>query len=277
MFLFQQMAPGAMAAMLVAAALCLAVRRFGWDKCEWLGAVPLGIGYACGHLIVTGWPGFPPKDATNWILNFALVAVPVGFIGACTMSARTRLGAAVALSIAALSLLLKPKFQYGWSPIEGVVWIVALAVLTVVHWLSLDLARRRGGNNGIEIVLLILMPSLGAGVALLLSGSIVLGQFGLVLTAAALGATLPGSRPLSPSSASLAAFAGIFSPLLVSGYFYAELPAGSALLLWATGPLVLICRATISARILALRIGAVLVCVVVAVVLAFRASPPLDY
>jgi len=66
--------------------------------------------------------------------------------------------------------------------------------------------------------------------------------------------------------------------LLASGYFFAELPPLSAALL-AFGPTLALTthRMSLSITTFALRLGLVSVPVAVALILAFRSSPPLDY
>lgn len=66
--------------------------------------------------------------------------------------------------------------------------------------------------------------------------------------------------------------------LLVSGYFFAELPGPSAILLAGAPILALIPTGRLSAwPSAALRIVLVSLPVVAGVILALRASPPLDY
>jgi hypothetical protein len=279
MFLVQQIAPGAMAAMLVSAALCVAARWVAESgRRDWLGAFPIGIAYACGHAIVTGWPGFPPGDVTNWLFYFALAAVPVGGICALRISERARAIIALVMSAGPLALLLGPQFQYSWSVVQGVVWVAALAAVSVLLWVSLDILTSLSGGVAIALPLFMLIPAAGASVALLLSGSMVLGQLAIVLAAAALGAMLTKSRGSLRDRGAVPAFTLVFFSLLVCGYFYAELPASSAVLLSAAPPLGALVRADRSSiQLLAFRSGAMLLLVIAAVFLAFRASPPLDF
>jgi hypothetical protein len=73
-------------------------------------------------------------------------------------------------------------------------------------------------------------------------------------------------------------FSLLLGTLLVSGYFFAELPAASAVLL-AFAPVLALASISITNKLLAFGVRAALVSVpvIAALVLAFRSSPPLDY
>jgi hypothetical protein len=127
-------------------------------------------------------------------------------------------------------------------------------------------------------MLWVLVLWIGVSLALALSGSMLLGQlaavsgavvFGLVVNAA-IGGTIP--RALVPGLTSL------FAGLLVCGYFYAELPwTGGMLLALAPSFALLLPRTRTSLSWELLRGMAVTVPVIAAVILAYRASPKLDY
>jgi hypothetical protein len=179
-----------------------------------------------------------------------------------------------------LRLLLKPKFQYGWSLPEGILWIAGLAAGMLVLASSLDAAVRRDSTSS-SLVLTIV--ACGTGATLMLSGSMLLGLLALVL-AAALGAILvvaflfpkavEGRGAVPVTVALLASF-------WLSGYFYAELPPASALLLAAAAfpalLLISLSEKVPSWRDLLLRASLVIVPVAISVLLAIHASPPFDY
>jgi hypothetical protein len=122
----------------------------------------------------------------------------------------------------------------------------------------------------------------GTCIALLLSGSLLLGQLACILTAigaACLVLILASPAPFHPRGAA-APFSLICAGLWLSGFFYAELPPASAILLAIAPALALLPGGGKSHSRwlgLACRTGFVAVPVAIGVVLAFRASPALDY
>jgi hypothetical protein len=145
----------------------------------------------------------------------------------------------------------------------------------------LDLIERRPfGPATLFSVMTVL--SAGTCIALMLSGRLLLGQLACVLTA--IGVTcffliITVTSPFPPSGAA-APLSLVCAGLWLSGFFYAEMPSASALLL-ALAPasaLLPLGNENYSPwRVLAFRIALVAVPVAIAVALPFRASPPLDY
>ena len=179
-----------------------------------------------------------------------------------------------------LRLLLNAKFQYGWSLPEGVLWIGGLAAGMLVLASSLDAAVRR--DKSISSPLILTIVACGTGAALMLSGSVLLGQLAIVL-AGALGAILAVAfllpKAIEGRGVVPVAVALLASSLAHAVVFYAELPSASALLLppHLFPALSLISlqrkRASLVEAILLLRAGIVIIPVAISVFLAFRASP----
>ncbi|MFZ0712153.1 MAG: hypothetical protein WAM53_19085 [Terrimicrobiaceae bacterium] len=281
MFLLQQLLPGMLAAVLVSGVFAIVGRL--WRANNWADAVALGIGYASGHAVAVGWPAFPPSEATQWLPYFALAAAVLGVLDVFVRPAGSlRALIWVACCAGLLGLLLKPKFQYGWSIPAGVLWVAGLAAGMLVLASSLDAAVRRDSSISSPLVLTIV--TCGTGATLMLSGSMLLGQLAMVL-AAALGATLVVAF-LLPKAVEGRGVVPVSVALLVSlwlcGCFYADLPVASALLL-AVAPFPAFLLIAISEKKLLtwkdllLRAGVVAVPVAISVLIAFRASPPLDY
>lgn len=279
MFLLQQLLPGVLVAVLLSGVFAIVGRL--WRANNWADAVALAIGYAGGHAVTAGWPAFPPSEATQWLPYFALATM---FLAVLDVFLRPpgSLRALIWILCCAglLRLLLKPKFQYGWSLPEGILWIAGLAAGMLVLGSSLDAAVRRDSTSS-SLVLTIV--ACGTGATLMLSGSMLLGFLAMVL-AAALGAILvvaflfpkavEGRGAVPVTVALLASF-------WLSGYFYAELPPASALLLAAASfpalLLISLSEKVPSWRDLLLRASLVIVPVVISVLLAIHASPPLGY
>src|SRR5947207_2627124 len=128
MFLLKQILPAAIIAVMVAAGVCGFALYWGKEHVRSaLGPLAIGLAYFSGHLMITGWVPFPPTDTTNWLPYFALVAAVLG--ASCEVrptKAWARLLIFALVSAGALRLLLKPKFQYGWSLGEGWLWVASL-------------------------------------------------------------------------------------------------------------------------------------------------------
>ena len=124
MFLLQQFLPGMVVAALLSGIFALAGRL--WKAGNWADAVALAIGYSGGQAVTAGWPTFPPAEATQWLPYFALLAMCLGVVDVLAKPPPL-FRAAVWIFFCAgfLRLLLQPKFQYGWSLFEGVLWIIA--------------------------------------------------------------------------------------------------------------------------------------------------------
>ena len=279
MFLLKQILPAAIVAMMVAAGVCGFALVRGKERARGaLAPLALGLAYVVGHFIIAGWTPFPPADTTNWLPYFALGSAVLGAFCAVRLTAAwTRVAVFALVSMGALRLLLKPKFQYGWSLGEGWLWVAGLACAMVLLASILDTLARRPGT-AVETPVFLLIVSAGLSGTLMLSGSMLLGQFAAVLTAALFGALVFTARKVALGRGIVPVFSLLASALLASGYFFAELPAASAVLL-TFAPILALIDVGPPNKILTLGIRAALVSVPVALalVLSFRSSPPLIY
>ena len=278
MFLLKQILPAAIIAMMVAAGLCGFALFWGKERARIaLDPLPLGVAYFVGHLFVAGWVPFPPTDTTNWLPCFALVAAVLSaFCGVLGIRAWVRVLIFSLVSSGTLRLLLKPKFQYGWSLTEGYTWVACLAAAIVLVAIIFDALVRRPAM-AVEMPAFLLIICAGAFGALMLSGSMLLGQFATVLGAAVFGSLVCIARKIALGRGIVPVFSLLLGALLVSGYFFAELPAASAVLLAFAPVLALIPIRMPALPAFGVRATLVSVPILVALVLAFRSSPPLSY
>jgi hypothetical protein len=238
----------------------------------------VGIAYFAGHLFVAGWAPLPPTDTTNWLPYFALAAAVLGALcGVLAIKAWVRVLIFALVSAGALRLLLKAKFSYGWSLTEGYVWVACLAGATVLLAIILDALVRRSAT-AFEIPVFLLIICAGTFGALMLSGSMLLGQFAAVLGAAVFGTMVFTIRKVALGRGIVPVFSLLMGALVVSGHFFAELPAASAVSL-AFAPILALVPIGRPSKLLAsgLRAALVSVPVVFALVWAFRSSPSLSY
>src|SRR5688572_15441724 len=187
MFLLDQLLP----AVAVAAAVAAAVSAFGlrWKGARAsrvLAACALGAGCVAGHIFITGWTPFPPADTTNWLPYFALAAAAVGSLAFLLNSKAARIAVLGLVCVGAMRLLLAPKFRYGWSAEQGWLWVICLGSVALLLSLCVGAMGARL-SIAMEPPLLLIIVSAGTAGSLMLSGSLLLGQFAAVLSAAVLG------------------------------------------------------------------------------------------
>ena len=276
MFLIRQLLPGILVALLVSGVFTIVGRL--WKANSWTDAIAVGIGYAVGHAVTAGWPAFPPIEATQWLPYFGIAGTLLAVIDTLLRPPGVMRAVVWFLGcVGILSLLLASKFQYGWSLFAGVLWIAGLATAMLVLTSFLDRVARRDVSISLPLILTIVAG--GTGLALMLSGSILLGQLALVLAGAfgaivIVGMLLPNAingRAIAPVSATL------LCGLWLSGYFFSGLPPVSGFLLLVSPVpalmFVLFDESGNPRRGLLLRAILVAVPVALAVFLAFEASP----
>jgi MFS family permease len=282
MQLLKQMVLSAALAAAVAALLPFVFARWWKSANRCAGAVAIGAGYVAGHVLAAGWSPFPPRHATHWLFWFAVIGVIAAVADALVRPKGTvRLVAWAIICTIACRLMLQPKFSYAWSAAEGWLRVFAIALAIVVLTFCLDLVERSPfGTARLFSVTTVLCG--GTSAALILSGSLLLGQLACILstTVATCFLLIIAVRASFHPSGAAAPLSLVCAGLLLSGFFYAELPTASALLL-ALAPTMALLRvgkkSHSQSRVLAYRAALVAVPVAIAFVLALHASPPLDY
>jgi hypothetical protein len=277
MYLLEQLLPPVAVAAAVAATVCaLALRGKSARASRVLAAWALGAGYAAGQVFITGGTSFPPTDTTNWLPYFAIMAGVIASLDFFVESKAARLVVFGLACVGVMRLLLAPMFRYGWSAGQGWIWVVCLACATLLLALSVEAMARRG-SIAFEPALLLSLVAAGMAGALMLSGSLLLGQFAAVLSAAVLGTLVLTWRGWIDWDGVASVFSLIGVALLVCGYFFAELPTPSAVLLVSAPALALIpYRISAPRWATAARVAVVIAATGGAVLAAFRASPPLS-
>ena len=200
---------------------------------SWLIAAALGAGYIIGYLGLEGLPVFPPKLGTHWLCYLAIIGLIVARFWHVALWGPM---AQIAISITIPRLLLTSTFKHTWGPIEGVIWWVCLAVVMFMFWhlVERSFSALPAGASGPFVYF-----GLSGGTALILalSGSLRLAQHCGILVALfaaswviTLGLQRDRKRFVFPRGAS-----PLVTLLLVgvwmNGYFFAEVPAASAMLL----------------------------------------------
>jgi len=281
MQLLKQMMPSAAFGAVVAGVLFFVFGRCWKRARRCAGAIAIGVGYIAGHVLAAGWPPFPPRSATHWMFWFAVTGVIAAAAEALVRPKGTiRLVTWTIICTIACRQILQPKFSYAWGVVEGWLWVFAIALGVVALTWCLDRIER-GPFGPATLFSVTTVLCAGTCIALMLSGSLLLGRFAGVLTAIAATLSLliiVMPAPFDPSGAP-APLSLVCAGLWLSGFFYAELPPASALFLALApaGALLPLGKETYSLwRVLVFRTAFVAVPVVIAVAIALRASPPLD-
>jgi hypothetical protein len=249
----------------------------------WGGPIAIGLGYVLCHAGTIGFPPFPAVEATQWLIYIAFVAIGLGLLESrLGERASVRWGIRLLISAVIPFLLLQAVFKYRWGIVEGILGSVGLSAAILAFWTQLDaLAERQIG--GFPLLVLLSLTA-GGSVVLVLSGSALLGQLsgGLASTLGA-GLIMAWWQPkLTLTRGAITVSAALLCGLWLNGYFYAEVPPESALLLYIA-PSVAWIRWFGPVQRLGrwgppiVSVAAVLVLVGLAVGFALRASPPLDY
>ena len=281
--LLKQLLPGIIVGAVITGAVLIAAACFP-SVHRWAGGVALGGGYVGGHAMAIGrWAPFPPVEATDWLLYFAVAALMMGVLDVFLSDARRwlRLSVWAVLCGIFIRVLLQPKWRYAWSLSEGLLWLGGL--LTIMLFVSACFeAVAQPSNSRPALPLILAIISAGTSVALMVSGSMRLGQLALIFgTTVAVSWLVACWIPsLSLSRGAVPVVIVLTAGLWLSGYFYAELPAVSALLLGVSPVLALVPFGSFPlSRTWAscLPAGLVIVAVAAAVGIAIHASPPLEH
>ena len=237
MFLLKLALFGALIPAVVAGAALLAAWR-PWRKQApvvdgfWGGALGLGLGYLAGHAGLQGLPGFPPAEATQWLVYLALAAPLLGLATALReVPAWLRLGLQVVFSFATPTVLLHQMITHTWGVEAGAVLIVGLGTGIFLLWTVIEALSRR--ETGPSLPLALTIVAAGSAAVVLFSGSASLGQLGGVLAATlSVAFSVACFKPsLTLARGAVPVVVVLLSALWIIGFFFAEVQLPSALLL----------------------------------------------
>lgn len=191
----------------------------------------LAFAYASGHLGLPGAPAFGSGDVGRMILFFGAAS---GFVGAAValypipLVIGWLLQAAVAAAYA--WLLLGPKVEGGLTSSAAVSHVVVIGAAFVLVWEVVGRIAR--SEKGPGLALAILIWGAGGSVALVFSGSALLGQLAGILVAALGGVLLVLWR--WPAPGRLAAIGPLIATIWVGQWSYALLYASMSWTVFVT-------------------------------------------
>src|ERR1700731_2280378 len=182
MQLLKQMLPSTALAAAVAAALLFVFARWWKSTSRCAAAIAISAGYVAGHVVAAGWSPFPPRHATHWLFWFAVIGIIAAAADTLVRPKGTvRLATWAIICATACRLILQPKFTYAWSAAEGWLWVFAIALGVVVLTCCFDRVEHSPFGTATLFSVTTALCG-GTCVALMLSGSLLLGQLACILT-----------------------------------------------------------------------------------------------
>jgi hypothetical protein len=236
-----------------------------WRTKAWPAAIAVGAGYATSHALARGAPEALPADSTQLLFHFALAGALLGVVED-KLPVAARWAARAVLSAAIPWLLLRGLAEHTWeSTTEAVFWYAGLGLGLFLVWSLLEWRTRQ--VQGVPQPLVFCLVAGGGAAALALGRSGVLGQMGGALSAA-LGplVLLALLVPQRTARGAIPVFVLLLAALAMSGHFFAELPAASALLLFVA-PLAAVRRWWLGTAVALVLVG-------VAIYLSYAANLP---
>lgn len=239
--MFQLIVPAIIGTLLVTltAALFLAVSWKPWQGRPegrlpmWGSALGIGLGYAFSHGYSVGWPSLPPTSGQQWLFIVALVAAGVGVLHSAingNRPVRFFLWGLVALATPVLAL--QSKLKQDWALAEAIPALVLFCALVFLWLISADQRTERREGAGVPLNLAIVV--FGASVTLGLSSSAALAQLAGMLCAG-LAVYIVASwrwQFVVLTGGGVPVTGAVLGALLLNGYYFAELGALPALLLY---------------------------------------------
>jgi hypothetical protein len=211
-------------------------RRFtARDSRSWAGPLAVGIGFAGGYWSLFGWGGFPPLDASEWLLFLTLPLVILGTLDSLLhVGLPGTLLTTVVAAPSAMLLLSWPlvKSHDTFQP-DALLLTVVASALTVGWIVAMDALAARVSAARLSAILLV--AAAPASVALGLSGSQRLAQIGGALAATQAGAMVAhlGLGHAGVGRGSMLVSGVLYAGLLLCGHVYAQLTLVNAVLLFA--------------------------------------------
>jgi len=205
----------------------------------WLTAVAIGIGYIVGYLGIERKLTFLPIESIHWLFYFTLFALFSSTYW--DFSGWRRLISQLIYSVALPRILLNSYFQYTWGTLEGIIWWACLSIGIFIFWNIVKQSFSAIPSSNTSIPFVYFGISGGTALIIALSGSVRIAQHAGTLTvlfAAIWIITIVLQRNLksdsnshvfSISASPVVTF--LFIGIWMNGYFYAEAPSVSIILL----------------------------------------------
>lgn len=197
-----------------------------------LAGAAVGIGFSVGLYGVSGWPGFPPSNAWNWLFflapalvlgvaALAIVRAPRGWVGVFVTG----------LSGLCLWWIIRPILEFDWSTTEAAAWIIVLlAAVAMCGWSQQSLSKRTGPSR---VTFILMLWAIAVSIALVICYSALMGQLAGCVAAALGPCWLLGWRMKRDGEMSFGGWiaSALLIGLMTSGHFYGSLYKWTAIAL----------------------------------------------
>ncbi len=208
-------------------------RHHRFARGHWGGAVGIAAAFFAGFVLLKSWPAMPPDRADAWQV---WLVIPLAAMGVAQRwwGEKWYVAAPIRLAVSGgfLALLLRSHLEHRWNCADAWVWLGTLTLAAALFWHSLERVASFRGGASLPLSLWSLC-AIGAGV-FALSGSAFFGQLSGAL-AGAFGAAVVlawWSRGITLAGGTLSVFAPVYCGLVARGYFHAEVPVYSAVLMY---------------------------------------------
>ncbi|MDE0480934.1 MAG: hypothetical protein OXI67_00015 [Candidatus Poribacteria bacterium] len=254
----------------------------------WLTAVAIGIGYIVGYLGIEKKITFLPIESIHWLFYFTLFAIFSSTYW--DFSGWRRLISQLIYSVALPRILLNSYFQYNWGTVEGIIWWVCLSVGVFIFWNIVIQSFSAIPSSNASIPFVYFGISGGTALIIALSGSVRIAQHAgtlVALFAVIWILTIVLLRGMqSNTNSNLHVFPISVSPLVtflfvgiwMNGYFYAEAPSVSIILLAVSPFLAQVGKIPVIQQLkgrksVFIQVGLIALCVSIAIIIAvFRSG-----
>jgi hypothetical protein len=224
--------PGILIPGLTTALVLALLRLFPRSSGRGLAGGSVAAGFVAAFVAISGWPRWPPVEATQRLSFLAAALVLLALLLARLESAGARLGAALVLAAVLLGGILQTPLQHTWTPLQSVLWLIGLAAwLLGLSWALGASFEHPVWNLGHSMVRLSVIG--GIALSLGLSESFRLGQIAGAVACSLL--VVEFATWLSPRYAWTASdgmvVTLIVGGMILVGYFFSSLEVWPAVLL----------------------------------------------
>jgi hypothetical protein len=185
-----------------------------------------------GQIGLMGWPPFPAPKSTDWFPYFTLAATAVGVLdGVRLWPVLLRWSLRIVVLLTLLLLLLRPKLQGDWPVSDSIAWLAVLGTASFALWAALD--EFAVGGPGVSVSLALAVLATGTSCVAFFSSSALLALLGASLAATLTATLIVSSWKGTPSliRTAMPVVVVLLLSLWLTGYFYGDVPAASAVLL----------------------------------------------
>lgn len=238
---FTMLLPAICSAGIFAASVFVTARDDKKSNLQWIIAAAIGIGYLIGYIGIEKKFTLVPVENIQWFFYLTVFAILSSTYW--DYNGWRRIVSQIIYSILIPRILLNPYFQHHWETFEGIIWWVCLSIGIFVLWSAVKQSFSTMPSSKASLPFIYFGISGGTAVVIALSGSLRLalhaGTLVAIFAAIWITTVVLQSRLKTGSKTDWQIFHISTSPLMtfllvgiwLIGYFYAEAPSISILLL----------------------------------------------